>query len=60
VSTEHLSIGSGSRQRQRQRQRLLSCPVGGAATPRKEKFDIMKHDECGFDEIETQKRVSPL
>jgi serine/threonine protein kinase len=25
-----------------------------------EKFDIMKHDGCGFDEIETQARVSLL
>jgi hypothetical protein len=27
---------------------------------RAERFDIMKHDGCGFDEIETQARVSPL
>jgi hypothetical protein len=25
-----------------------------------EKFGIMKHDGCGFDEIEAQARVSPL
>jgi hypothetical protein len=26
----------------------------------RERFDIMKHDECGFNEIEAQVRVSPL
>jgi hypothetical protein len=25
-----------------------------------ERFDIMKHDGCGFNEIEAQARVSPL
>jgi hypothetical protein len=27
---------------------------------RRERFDIMKHDGCGFDEIEAQASVSPL
>jgi hypothetical protein len=38
----------------------LYPPLDGKIPPVHERFDIMKHDGCGFNEIETQARVSPL
>jgi hypothetical protein len=60
-ATSLVRNGAG-RERERHTQSHRGCCSWGTGRVQmdREKFGIMKHDGCGFDEIEAQARVSPL